>query len=114
MFIVTPKYFSKFFVYLAGWEGEITADDKKRHFVTPLNRQDFLNKTSVTWNIRTLFISDVVALSIVVDDIVQENDLAVSTRSANISDGSNLPTILIHVSRCTLHHVYANNLNLKI
>ena len=74
------------------------ADDNQRYFVTPINRRDFLNKTSCEWNIRTKSNNDVVVLSLSVAEIEEENYLAVGASSANIPDGSNLTTIMIQVS----------------
>ena len=90
------------------------AVDNKRYFVTPINRQDFSNKTSCEWNIRTKSINGVVVLSLLVVDIEEENDLAVRTSPANIPDGNSLTTIAIQVSRCTLYYVHVNNLIRKI
>ena len=73
------------------------AVDKERHFVTPINRRDFLYETSCEWVIVTR--SEAVVLSIFVADIEEENELAVRASPANIPDGSNLTTIMIEVSR---------------
>ena len=90
------------------------AVDYVQGFVTPINRRDFVNKTSCEWNIRTKSINEMVVLSLSVGDIEEESDLAVRTSSANIPDGSNLTTIIIQVGRCALYYVRANNLNRKI
>ena len=103
------------FVYLAVCGGDLVAVKRRRHFVTSTNCQDFVNKTSCEWNIRTKSIHEVVVLSLFVGDIEEEiSDLAVRTSSANIPDGSILTTIMIQVSRCALYYVRVNNLNCKI
>ena len=100
--MVTPKIFTKFVVYSDACGGDFTAVSNPQHFYFPINRRDFLNDTSCEWNISTKWIDEVVRLAIFVYDIEEENDLGVLlTRSANISDGSNLTTIMIQVNRCT-------------
>ena len=103
MFTVTPKTFAKFFVYLAGCGGEIVAVDNQRYFVTPINRRDFLNKTSCEWNISTKSKNEVVVLSLSVAEIEEQNYLAARTSSANIPNGRNLTTIMIQVSMDKLY-----------
>ena len=108
------KQFHKLVVYSAVCGGDLVAVENEQLFVTPINRRGFLNKTCCEWNIRTKSIYEVVVLSLFVGDIEEENDFGVRTSSANIPDGSNLTTIMIQVSRCTLYYVLANNLNCKI
>ena len=74
------------------------AVENQRYFVTPINRQDFLNKTSCEWKIRTKSNNEVVVLSLSVSEIEEENCLAVEASSANIPDGRNLTTMMIQVS----------------
>ena len=108
MFIVTSKHFTNFVVYSAVCGGNLVAVDYEQVFLTPTTRQDFLNKTICEWNIRTKSIDELVVLSLSVYDIEEENDFAVRTRSAHISKGSNLTTIMIQVSKCTLYYVSGN------
>ena len=112
--IVTQNNFTHSFVYLAVCGGDLVAVENERHFVTPMNCKEFVNKTSCEWNIRTKSIHEVVVLSLFVGDIEEESDLAVRTSSANIPDGSNLTTIMIQVSRCALYYECVNNLNRKV
>ena len=85
----------------------------RRRFSTPINSRNFLNNGSCEWNIRTNSSNEVVVLSLTVYDIKEGNDLVALIRLANITNGHNLTTIMIQVSRCALYD-YANNLECKI
>ena len=104
MYKLTPKNFANFVVYSDACGGDLEAVvSKRRRFSTPINRRDFSNNAGCEWNIRKNSSNEVVVLSLSVYDIEEVNDLAVILSPANISNGRNLATIMIQVSKCALY-----------